>query len=203
MPRPLIHQPALTGPAAAALYGLEGFNHRVWPHRYTTFTNGQSRRGVLRTTRWMPPTNFDGQLVADLGVVCQQLGYFVADMEDDDGVTPMERIELAVEHARRIGHHVGAARGGGGMGSVALRQILSWAGDEPPTESYAETRAAQLFRGWGIDVWRQVPVLINRKRYRVDFVVRPSRRAARPQVLRPFDGLIVEVDGEEFHSKNN
>lgn len=97
-----------------------------------------------------------------------------------------------------------ALDGGSFAGDKALRRVLARRPNEPPTESYAETRFWQFLRRNGFDAWRQVPImdLSGRQVYRVDFVIyfyRRARRRPRPRILTPADGLLAEVDSREFH----
>lgn len=81
-----------------------------------------------------------------------------------------------------------------------IRELLILRGDEPPTESYAETTAVLVFRYLGYEVWRQVPILgLGGERHRIDFVIAFRKRARRPLLLGPGIGLGVEVDSREFH----
>lgn len=76
--------------------------------------------------------------------------------------------------------------------------------DVAPTESYAETRAVQLLRSWDITPWRQIAVARHgRVMFRADFMIpfRPGSR--RPDVVGPGDGVLVEIDGREFHDNDN
>jgi hypothetical protein len=117
----------------------------------------------------------------------------------DDKITSVDRVELAVEHALRKGITLGSRRGGRTSGDALLSEVVARRGDEPATESYAETRAVQLFRSWGITPWRQIPVRQNgRIVFRADFML-PFEPTGRPDLIRPSHGLLVEVDGREFH----
>jgi very-short-patch-repair endonuclease len=118
-------------------------------------------------------------------------------------MTGGERVELAVEHALREGLVSTAelgARGGAHAGDVRLRTVLRLRRAEPPTESYAETRAVQLLRSAGHNTWRQLHVMSGRQiLHRVDLVIPFEAGRRRPEVLRPEHGLLVEIDGREVH----
>ena len=206
---------ALTGPHAAALYGLDGYRDLVWPARYCAPLGAASRAGVVRTRWWEDPVAIGDTWVAPLRLVLRHLGddpdprrlVGVDGHGRDDGLDVGCRVELALEHALRSGEvRVGELRHLGGSrtaGDQLLRSLLAQRGDEPPTESYAETRAVQLLRQFGMAPWRQVPVVAGgRIAHRVDFVIprsRGIRRPRRPELLTPADGLLLEVDGRGVH----
>jgi len=133
--------------------------------------------------------------------------HHLADVEHHapDGLALAERVELAVEHALRsrlVALDDLAVRGRGGPGDGVLRDILRVRGGEPPTESFAETRAAQLLRSTGLVAWRQVfvvdgPRIVHRADFAVPFQLRARLR--RPEPLLPHDGLIIEIDGRGLH----
>ena len=73
-------------------------------------------------------------------------------------------------------------------------------GNEPPTESFAETTAVQVLRYLGYEVWRQVPILgFGGERRRIDFFIAFRRKASLPLFLGPGVGLGIEIDSREFH----
>ena len=115
-----------------------------------------------------------------------------------DGISPRDRVELAVEHVLR--NRVSLIRAGGGAlpGDTTLREVLDLRNDAAPTESYAETRAVQLFRQWDITPWRQVHVV--GARHRVDFMI-PFVQRKQPSFVQPGDGLLIEIDSREFHER--
>ena len=191
------HHPILTGPAAAGLYGLDGFRDRLWPQRFTSKRNG-SRTDVLQTRIWLPHQMIGETPVAAMALVCRQLNSYPQDLLRLDDLSPLDRVELAVEHARRLGHVVEAAKGGCQPGDVLLRLVRCLSGNEPPTESYAETIGLQTLRSWGFSPWRQVLVTLDKPR-RVDFVI-PFRKGHRPSLLRPSHGMVIEIDSKEFHA---
>ncbi|MDH4148107.1 MAG: hypothetical protein OEY23_23365 [Acidimicrobiia bacterium] len=196
---------ALTGPQAAAIYGLDGYRDETWPARWCGPTSGRAEPGVIRTRWWDEPVLVGEVLVAPVGLVLRHLGDCTIELPD--GVPATDRVELAVEHALRerlVTLEQLRFRGGGtAAGDRVLKAIVRRRGDEPPTESYAETRALQLFRSLGWRPWRQVDIVpAGRIVHRVDFVIpfpSASRRARRPDPFRPRDGLIVEIDGREVH----
>ncbi len=201
MPRPRQYPIVLTGPAAAAEYQLDGFRDLVWPHRFTTSSNAKHVADAIRTDLWQDPIWIGDQPIAALSVVCNQLGRFDADLLKHKDLAPIDRVELAVEHARRMGHQIVTARGNADTGLAMLRAVRARSGDEPPTESYAETRQWQYLLEWGAAPWRQLEVQIGGKQIRVDFVIGAHRRRLRdrPDRLRPSHGLVLEVQGREFH----
>jgi very-short-patch-repair endonuclease len=188
---------AMTGPAAAALRGLDGFRDETWLPLWCAPHHASSEPGIIRT-RHFDRHLIDGIPVAPVAVVLRHLHGL-----PDAPIPAMDRVELAVEHAIRRGDvtldDLAAARSGGAHpGDHLLRAVLRRRPDEPPTESYAETRFVQLARSAGISLWRQVEVVDGRRRYRVDFVA-PFRARRRPSCLTPADGILIEIDGREFH----
>ena len=194
---------ALTGPAAAARYGLDGFRDREWCPRWCAPASTRAVAGVIRTRAWEEPVVIGELRVAALSVVLRHL----------DGIGTLghlfeeDRVELAVEHALRDGAvAIEQLRVGGGAapGDMLLRRVLARRPPgEPPTGSYAETRAVQRMRSIGIVPWRQVPVL-GPRRNRADFMLpyRPSKRRLlppRPEVFLPPCGVLVEIDSREYH----
>ncbi len=193
---------ALTGPSAAALYGLDGFRDRIWPPLWCAPMEARSGDRIIRTRKWQEPNEIDGVRVCPLPLVIRHLHAVPADTAaPTDGLTARERVELAVEHAIRLDASIDLALGGAMPGDVILRQIMSDRGAEPATGSYAETRAAQLFRSLNMTVWRQVPVArLGRIEFRADFML-PFDQTRRPEVFRPSMGLLVEIDSREFHER--
>ncbi len=194
-------QVALTGPCAAALLGLDGFRDLEWGPAWCTKHIGRTFDYAIQTRLWRPPTERHGHEVAHPTLVLRHLGRF--DLRPTDSMTARDRIELAVEHALRDKLvELGDLRVGGGAneGDRLIRQILKLRKNEPPTESFAETRWIQLLRKHGLTCWRQVPVLDGTQElHRVDTVVPFNPRRPRPTLLRPTDGVLVEVDSREFH----
>ena len=198
MPR-ITHPVVLTGCAAATLYGLDGFREIVWPHRYASHFRGHGGQGILRTRHWLPPQAVDGELIAALPVVLRHLNSYPQDLLDHaDGINPQDRIELATEHVRRMGHRVHVPQNAHGPGDALLRRVRQLSGSEPPTESYAETRTLQWFRSVDLHPWRQLEIRIAGRNYRVDFGISLGIRY-RPTHLRPTDVLVCELNSREYH----
>ena len=201
MSRPI----ALTGPGAAALLELDGFREQIWPEMWCTPIGGDSGERIVRTRAWQEP-NYHGDVpVAPIGLILRHLNLVPTDLLGrPDGIAPLDRVELAVEHALRDGGEIYPTQGGRGSGDIMLHRVLRQRGDQPPTESYAETRAVQLFRTWGIVPWRQIPVRAGRGRnHRADFMIpfKPAVQSRRPEVITSRLGLLVEVDSREFHAE--
>ena len=114
-----------------------------------------------------------------------------------------DRLELAVEHALReelVGLDDLRVPFGRGSGDRLLQEILALRGTEPATESYAETRALQRFRSFGLTPWRQVPIVERGKTlHRVDFVIPFRARTRRPVLFLPGHGFVIEIDSRGFH----
>lgn len=200
---------AVTGPSGAAGLGLDGFRDQEWPLSWCTSANGSRAPRVIRTGMWRDPVMVDGVATAPHALVLRHIGTFPEDLRGRrDGITPMDRLELAVEHALRLQEVTLqdiAAHGGSQPGDVLLRQVLARRDDPVPTESYAETRAIQRFRPFGIRCWKQMRIWDQgRVRHRADLVIpraNGSRMPRKPEVLRPDQGLLVEIDSREFHER--
>jgi hypothetical protein len=195
---------ALTGPAAAHLYGLDGFRDLIWPHSYATPYGARGGNNVIRTRHWIEPQVLKGELVVPMLTVLRHLNAFPEFLQNQpDGISPQNRVELAVEHARRLGTRVDLAkdipRGSRSPGDALLRDIRKLSGNEPPTESYAETIALQWFRHVGYKPFRQLEIRIGGKTYRVDFAISlgPMRR---PRIPRPEELLLCDLDSRGFHN---
>jgi hypothetical protein len=197
-------QMAIAGAAAAGLLELDGFRGRSWPVVMAAKHGARSMPGVFRTRRWFTPVDVCGLVVAHPSIVLRTLGLQADVMcAVNDGIAPIDRVELALEHAIRdkmVAPDQLRSGGGDSPGDLLLGRLLDRRGNEPPTESFGETRAVQRFREWGIQCWRQVLVIENgRILHRVDFVIPFRRCARRPVLLTPDDGLLYELDGREFH----
>ena len=198
-------QQLLTGPAAASLLGLDGFRDHVWPPVWLRPHTTSASPGVIRARSAEPlvPTVVAGTPIAPVSLVLTHLGHHPELLRVDRSMTPRSRVEYALEHAVRSGlvrpaelHSLRSKM----PGAQLIRDLLLLRGDEPPTESYAETTAVQVFRELGYNVWRQVPILgLDGERHRIDFVIAFRTKARRPLLLGPGIGLGVEVDSREFH----
>jgi hypothetical protein len=207
----------LTGAAAAALIGLEGFNNPREFDRWAALdlwagpATMRAAPHLVRTRRWLEPVNIEGErpirpeLVAHPAIILRHLGLQI-DALHGRRMTGLERIELALEHAFREGFvsiddlHLS---GGSDPGLCVIRQLLQLRREEPPTESYAETRGLQLIRGAGVECHRQVWVRAPyREAFRVDFVLlrrRRNVRRPRPNEWIPGLGLVLEINGKQWH----
>ena len=183
---------AMTGPCAAAVYGLDGFKDIDWPQLWCAPIEGESGERVVRTRRWEIPLEIADVRLCPIETVIRHLNAVPLDLVGAaDGLAPLDRIELAVEHALRDGANVRAARGGA-PGDKMLQAVLQRRGNVVPTESYAETRAVQLLRTWDVVPWRQIPILRRgRIDFRADFMI-PFRRQRRPETIRASMGLLVD-----------
>lgn len=192
---------ALTGPMAAAMHDLHGFRQLNWRSRWCCPYSRRGGTDTIRTRRWSEPVSVDGIAVAPVPLVLRHL----AGLESHpDNVTESDRVELAVEDALHRGlvdlSDLRAA-GGNGAGDALLNMVVRRRGNEPATESYAETRALQLLRSAGWYSWRQVPVVRRgRPIHRADLVIPFGNPKRRPVFAEPSSGLIVEVDSKEFHA---
>ncbi len=192
----------LTGPAVAALLGLDGFRDADWPPLWCAPATVRKQEGLVRIRSWREPTLVGDVRIAHPVLILRHLAEVVKDRD---------LVEFAVEHALREGlvtledlrEPYGRLQG-----DELLRQVMLQRGGEPAAESYAEVRTIQLLRSWGIECWRQLIIYENgRIKHRVDLVIpfdqrrdqRAGRRAERPERLRPDDGLLLEVDSQEFH----
>jgi hypothetical protein len=194
----------VTGPAAAAQLGLDGFRDLAWPQMWCSPTSCRPAANLIRTRHWQEPLLVGEILVAHPVLVIRHLGSMLSSMQlPDDGLSPRDRVELAVEHALRLGlatPHDLKIRSSRSLGDQLLVEVLRLRGNEPPTESYAETRAIQILRGWGIRCWRQVWIYERgRRKHRVDLVIPFVQGARRPELLTPDMGLLLEIDSKEFH----
>lgn len=196
----------LVGPKAAGLLGWDGFSAND-PEVWLVPRNSEAGQGAIRTSRWAPSTRVvDGCPVASDELV---LAYLQEKLEplprwagDKDPISVVYRIELAVEWLLRNCKPVGLATLRATETEQLVKRILTHRGpNEPPTESYAETRFIQQMRAFGImKVFRQVELyrgdeMVNR----VDVVI-PFLRRARPKRFTNLVGIPVEIDGREFHA---
>ncbi len=197
---------ALTGPSAAALLGLDGFAGQSFPHTWCTPYHSK-RADTTYVRAFGTPVPVEEVLVADPQVVLRHLALKPLRQKRTDH----ELVELALEHALRLGWlsvEDISLQGCNDRGASVLRDVLGFRPDEPPTESFAETRGVQQLRGFGITPWRQVPIYAGQRiRYRADFVIPFPRRGRRlrvrhlprPSRLNRSHGLIVEIDSRQWH----
>ena len=198
--------PAFTGPFAARILRLDGFRDLEWPIAACQPMAREAEPNVIRTRQWHPSREVDGVPVAHPALVLRHLGVDARVLKDAasvDGIQPLDRVEFATEHVLRDGLATLPqlrVRGSRSDGDSLLHAVLDRREDTPPTESYAETDAAQLFRSFGLRPWRQMHVVseIGRYLHRSDFVL-PFRRQPKPVLLLPHHGVLVEIYGREFH----
>ncbi len=196
-------EPLLTGPAAASLLGLDGFRDHVWPPMWLQPHSASAAPGIIRTRGPLAPVEVAGTRVAPVALVLAHLGHVPEALQVERGVTARDRVEYALEHALRSGlvslAELQSLRSKM-PGAQLIRDLLALRGGEPPTESYAETTGVQVLRELGHHPWRQVPILgLTGERHRIDFVIAFRRKARRPLLLGPGDGLGIEIDSREFH----
>jgi very-short-patch-repair endonuclease len=143
------------------------------------------------------PTWACGLPVTPVGLTLVELGHELdgcwATGRRVQRLRPDERVELALEHALRIGattaHELEALLNGScrnRAGARLARSVLARRGPGvPATESYLETRGVQVLRNGGlVEFDRQVEVVHPVRRMRVDLI---CGRA------------IIEFDGREPH----
>lgn len=198
-------EPLLTGPAAAALLGLDGFREVVWPPMWLQPHTASAVRGIIRVRTKEPlvPAVLSGTKVAPVALVLTHLAHTPETLHVDRNMTAHDRVEYALEHALRLGLVTLAdlqSLRSTMPGARIIRELIDLRGSEPPTESYAETTGVQVLRELGYRPWRQVPVRgLAGERHRIDFVLAFQPNARRPILLGPGDGLGVEIDSREFH----
>lgn len=196
-------EPLLTGPAAASLLGLDGFRDHVWPPMWLQPHTASATPGIIRTREPLAPLVIAGTPIAPVALVLTHLGHTPEILGVERGITARDRVEFALEHALRAGLVTLAelqSLRSTMPGAQLIRELLALRGNEPPTESFAETTAVHVLRRLGHQPWRQVPILgLAGERHRIDFVIAFRRKAPRPVLLGPGIGLGVEVDSREFH----
>jgi Protein of unknown function (DUF559) len=201
-------EPAFTGPFAARLLGLDGFRDIEWPIAVCQPVEREAEPNIIRVRKWHPSSEVEGVPVAHPALVLRHLGLDERALKHAasvDGIKPLDRIEFATEHVLRNKSATieqMRVRGSHDNGDRLLHLVLDRREDTPPTESYAETDAAQLFRSFELRPWRQMHVVSEAGRYlyRCDFVI-PFRRRPKPTLLMPHHGLIVEIYGREYHDE--
>ncbi len=173
----------------------------MWLQPHTTSASPGIVR--VRTRAPLSPVVVSGTTVAPVALVLMHLAHIPELLRVDRTLAPRDRVEYALEHALRTGLVTLAdlqSLRSKMPGAQIIRELLALRGDEPPTESYAETTALQVFRELGYDPWRQVPILgLGGEHHRIDFVIAFRRKVRRPLLLGPGLGLGVEVDSREFH----
>jgi hypothetical protein len=98
---------ALTGPAAAALYGLDGFREQIWPLLWCVPNGCATGDRLVQLRKWKVPVWVEQQAVAPIEVVLRHLNAAPTDLfAREDGISPIDRVELAVEHACREGTEI-------------------------------------------------------------------------------------------------
>ncbi len=200
----------LTGTAAAKQLKLDGSDLLdprpmfAVPHSWSPAPN---RR---RTRRLGPGFQVDGIQVAHSSTIARHLGIglgLTPRWKDDlQPLTPAEVVELAVESLLRRQLIVDLPGSGKNLqGDAILRQVLLIRGNQPATGSYSETRFVQTMRSRGFPaMWRQVKIFVGEDgSKRADFLVPFDEKLRRKLRATPDDGVLVEVDGREFHSKND
>lgn len=195
----------LVGPRAAGLLGWDGFSPSD-PEVWLVPRTGRASQSVIRTSRWMGSTRtIGGYPVASDELV---LAYLEESLQpkprwigDQDPISVIECVELAVEWLLRNEKPLGHVTLRATKTEQTVRRILLNRGlNEPPTESYAETRFIQQMRKFGITkVFRQVPLfrggeIVNRIDVVIPFLGRP-----RPKRFTNRFGIPVEIDGKAFH----
>lgn len=188
----------VSGEAAAALYGLDGFDEGVPIAMQIGPTRSGRQPGTVRRPLLQGPEVICGLPVTGIEETLLNLG---ADVVARPGcaaasqvLTAEELVELAVECAlhRRLTsiralsdlvHDSPPKR----RGRAVLRGVLERRGEVPPTESYLETRFVQVLRAAGVAAFeRQVDVDdgAGRPIGRVDFLQGP---------------VVVECVGRQYH----
>ncbi len=197
--------PLLTGAAAAAQLGLEGFVDRAWPALWCGPTSLRPGGHLIRTAKPIVSFRVGELTIAHPALVLRHIGNQAEPIGELDDLSVRDRVEIAVEHALRTGlvtiNELTNSKSRS-PGDRLLREIMCLRGEQPPAESYAEVRALQLLRSWDFTCWRQVPIyergrIVNR----VDVVVPFDQRATAPEILSPSDGVLLEVDSRRFHER--
>ena len=114
---------ALTGPAAAALWKLDGFRDQTWPAIWCSPRSARYEPGVIRSRAWSTPTIIDGIPVAPVSLVLRHLDTVHAPR----GVDRLDLVEFAVEHALRenlVDLRSLWSGGGADPGDMLIREVL-------------------------------------------------------------------------------
>jgi hypothetical protein len=177
----------LTGPAAAAVLGLDGFRDHDWPLLYCVDHTGRGDLDTIRVRNLGDPLFIDGLNVATHATVLRHLAEVLVDCPHEKGLTIRDRIEFALEHCLRDGFvdlSELRIRGSRRYGDALLHELLDLRRFEPAAESYAEVQGIQMFRDWGLRVFRQIPVIERgRIQHRIDVLVTRDEKVVRPKHL--------------------
>jgi hypothetical protein len=196
------------GALGAFHLGLDGFRSDSrgrpleWPPSWCAPRSARAHHDVFRARGWLEPLPTAHGLVAHPLVILRQLSTDVEQLKHQrDNITSHERLELAIEHLLRMKMiSLPQLHAITGPGSRPIRHIMNLRGTEPPTESYAETRAVQLCRRLGYSTVRQLVVQVdNRDDYRIDLEIPFQKFLKRPHLFLNGFGLGIEVDSAEFH----
>lgn len=197
----------LVGPGAAGLLGWDGFTPEDPSYWLVPHDAGTSRPGVIRSRLWLPRTAAaNPERVAVPHLV---LAFLLEGLEplprwpgDTSPISISERFELGFESYLRAGNPMPSAAIRGTPSLRLARALFAARGpDEPPTESFLETRTIQLLRRFGYRrVFRQVH-LYDRGRIvnRIDLVVPFDPKAKRPDRFVAACGVPIEADGRAHH----
>ncbi|MDH4144621.1 MAG: type IV toxin-antitoxin system AbiEi family antitoxin domain-containing protein [Acidimicrobiia bacterium] len=195
---------ALSGRAAAAAWGLDGFEPDREPITVDVPPAAGCRRPWVRRVRMLEaadrvrgvPVTAASQTLLDLG------GFVAPELVRRfglDPLCPLDAVELALEAALRTGlvemdelDGLTTRAGGARRGRASLMAILARRPQgAAPTESYLETRGIQRLRDAGLGDWdRQawLDVELNGHRVRVDL---------------HRDGHVIEFDGRDPHARHH
>lgn len=193
----LHRQAMITGPSAAAVYELDGFDPPQPILLQASRTSSSAASDVRRRRALQPPNTVGVLTVASVEDVLLDLGENLAPRPGCAGASaPLAAdllVELAVESAlrdalttvERLGDVV-AATDARRPGREVLRTVLARRPDEPPTGSYLETRCHQVLRAERLPTFhRQVEVRDGQGRIgTVDFSL---------------GAVVIEVVGQRWH----
>jgi very-short-patch-repair endonuclease len=187
----------LTGQAAAALSGFDGFEPGVPIAVQVAPSTAVARPRARRLRRLEPPERVSGIWCTSPG---ETLLGLAADLRPRPGCSAASRrlpavdlVELAVEPALRNGlvtidglAELCARADAKRPGRAVLLDVLDRRPDQPPTESYLETRLVQLLRDAGLPTFdRQVELRDEEGPIgRVDFTLA---------------SVVVEAVGRQWH----
>ncbi len=189
---------AVADAAAAALYGLDSFEVDAVPLTVNVARSRTVRSGAAhRPSRRIDDHTVEGIVFPVVSATEAIIGIAGQRGLGQPWLTQLERVELAFESAARMGlvTHEELRRAVDDLprnhpGRPVLREFLALRNpDDPPTESYLETRIVQVLRRFGItDLERQVAFAdANGFIGRVDFF---------------YCGVVLEGDGKKWHTKD-